>query len=77
MQLGRSRRKKVQWLPDDQAVLARASKFMTSAGFGELKPKGQFLVSARGDCTSEAPHVGQIRISFEYHMCGPCTIVAQ
>lgn len=48
-----------------------------SSGFSELKPQGRYLISDYGNRDDGNPHIGQIRISFEYDKCGPCTVVAQ
>ena len=47
--LGAKRKTKVNWSADDQAVLQNASQNCLNAGFGELKPRGQYIVSGYQD----------------------------
>ena len=48
-----------------------------NAGFGELKPRGHHIVSSYQDNANDQPHIGQIRVSFEYDRCGSATVIAQ
>ena len=48
-----------------------------NAGFSELKPRGQYIISSYQDNASDSPHIGQIRVSFEYDRCGSATVIAQ
>ena len=66
----------MKWSANDSAVLYSASRQMMLAGFSELKPKGQYLVCSATNSSSEAPHIGQLRISFEFDKCAAATVVA-
>ena len=58
--LGTTTNTKVNWSPDDKAILHYASLNMNSAGFGALIPKGTYLISSLSK--SEAEHIGQVRV---------------
>lgn len=47
-----------------------------AAGFTNLKPKGNFLIANSDKKAGERPHIGQIKISFEYDRCSKATVVA-
>ena len=70
---------KVKWSADDEDILRETLINFTGAGFIELRPNGHYLVASydKGNSFSDvAAHTGQLRISFEYDMCGPVTVVA-
>lgn len=50
---------------------------MINNGFGAFKPKGNYLVAAAMPDAHDAPHVGQLRVSFQFDRCSEATIIAQ
>ena len=66
----------VEWSPNDSAILFTATKNMIRNGFGAFKPQGQYLISSAQDDRG-LPHIGQIRVSFEYDRCSEATVIAQ
>jgi len=76
--LGAKTNNYVMWGPSDVSVLYNASQKMKMAGYTDLKPKGSYLVAnAEATDDRDAPHIGQMRISFTYDKCAEATILAQ
>ena len=73
---------KVNWSQNDKIVLHKASQNMIKAGWSEFKIGGHYLTSSiknndiEQNSNSDKPHLGQIRVFFEYDKCGPATVVA-
>lgn len=49
---------------------------MGNASFAPFEARGIYLVSSTSDNSEKAPHIGQYRVTFEYDLCGPATIIA-
>ena len=50
---------------------------MNYNGFSPFVPSGNYLYASTKPDAPEEQHIGQYRVSFEYDLCGPATVMAQ
>ena len=75
----------IDWTDDDKEALENTVPLLKSKGYSSLKTNGSFLTATCGERNKRksvkeslhTPQIGQIRVYFEYEICGPTTVIAQ
>ena len=77
--LGKSTKTKIYWSAEEIAIFHHASRSLIATKlYGPLKPKGAFLVSSmNSEVNKDLPHIGQIRVSFDYDKCSNATVISK